>query len=181
MPTATAPALVVPGFVPVDLYLRTRYRPDREYVRGRIEKRNLGTYDHNSVQKAILLIFSQLDKARGTRTIQEQRTRMAADVYRVPDICVVPRSRPIEQIFTLPQLVAIEVLSPKDRRARLQERIDDYRSFGIPHIWVIDPKRKTGWDCSSGNWVETERFAVEGWDITLSLPEFFAQMAEDEA
>ena len=176
MPTSTAPTIVS-----LERYLHTRYRPDRDFVRGRVEKRNMGEYDHNSVQKAVLLVFSLLDKERGTRTIQEQRTRMADDVYRVPDISVVPRSRPVEQIFTEPQLIAIEVLSPEDRKTRMQERLDDYRAFGIPNIWVIDPRRKIGWNCSSGEWIETERFTVDGWDITLSLPEFFAQLAEAEA
>ena len=177
MPTATAPTLVS-----LERYLHTRYRPDRDFVRGRIERRNLGEYDHNLVQKAVLMRFSLLDKQRGTRTIQEQRTRMSrltSTASRISAWC--REARPVEQIFTEPQLIAIEVLSPEDRKTRMQERLDDYRNFGIPNIWVIDPRRKIGWNCSSGEWIETERFAVDGWDITLSLPEFFAQLADDEA
>ena len=172
---------IAPPQVSLERYLRTGYRPDREYVDGRIEKRHVGEYDHNSVQAALLLWFRTRDKASGTRTIQEQRTRMAPLTVRIPDVCVVPRSRPIEQVYTEPQLIAIEVLSPEDRKPRMQERIDDYRNFGVRHIWIVDPARKIGWDCSSGSWVETALFTVPGWPISLSLPDFFRQLAEDEA
>ena len=35
---------------PIELYLRTSYHPDREYVDGRIVERNLGEKTHSSIQ-----------------------------------------------------------------------------------------------------------------------------------
>ena len=39
-----------PEFISVREYLGTSYRPDCEYIDGRIEERNLGEYDHGLVQ-----------------------------------------------------------------------------------------------------------------------------------
>lgn len=39
--------------------------------------------------------------------------------------------------------LAVEVLSPDESAAELQEKIDDYQASGTPLIWVIDPDRCT--------------------------------------
>jgi Uma2 family endonuclease len=71
------------------------------------------------------------------------RIKVAATRYRVPDITVLDRSRPIEQINTHPPLAVFEVLSPEDRVQRLKRKLEDYRAMGIPEIWVIDPQDGT--------------------------------------
>ena len=88
---------------------------------------------------------------------------------------------PIEQVFTKPQLIAIEVLSPEDRHSRVDLRLNNFREFGVPNIWVVDPETRTGWDCSDGNWVRKERFEVANSPIYLSLPELFQKIDEDNA
>ncbi len=45
--------------VPVEVYLRSSYEPDAEYVDGAIEERPMGEYDHSSWQEAIILWFRQ--------------------------------------------------------------------------------------------------------------------------
>jgi hypothetical protein len=37
-------------------------------------------------------------------------------------------------VFTRPQLVAIEVLSPEDRHSKVQEKIEDYRLPRSEHL-----------------------------------------------
>ncbi len=109
----------------------------------------------------------------------EQRTRVASTKVRLPDVCVFRRGEPIEQVFTRPQLIAVEVLSPEDRRSRMDEKIANYRAFGIPHIWIVDPAERAGWDCSSGEWTPAVRFEVPNTPIYLDLPELFAQLDRD--
>jgi hypothetical protein len=38
-------------------YLSTNWSPDREFVDGRIEERNLGEYDHGAVQAHLAHYF----------------------------------------------------------------------------------------------------------------------------
>ena len=41
------------AFVPVEVYLRTSYEPDADYVDGSIEERPMGENDHSAWQDAI--------------------------------------------------------------------------------------------------------------------------------
>ena len=43
--------------ISLDTYLTTCYEPDMDYVDGVLEDRNVGEYDHNIVQMAILFWF----------------------------------------------------------------------------------------------------------------------------
>ncbi len=167
--------------VSLDTYLTTPYQPDVDYVDGVLEDRNVGEYDHNAVQMAILFWFHQHGREWRIRSIQEQRTKVASTRVRIPDVCVFSRDVPIEQVFTKPQLIAIEVLSPEDRRSRIAARMSNFRSFGVPNLWVVDPETRSGWDLSDGNWVLKERFEVAGSPIYLSLSELFARIDEDNA
>jgi len=167
--------------ISLDTYLTTSYEPDVDYVDGVLEDRNVGEYDHQAAQMAILLWFYVHGKEWRIRSIQEQRTKVASTKVRIPDVCVFSRDIPIEQVFTKPQLIAIEVLSPEDRHSRIDARLSNLRSFGVPNLWVVDPATRCGWDCSDGNWVRKERFEVAGTPIYLSLTELFQKIDEDNA
>lgn len=167
--------------IPIEQYLTACYEPDAEYVNGEIEERNVGEYDHSVVQWAILDWFRRHDKEWQTRSLQEQRTRLNSGNVRVPDVSVWKRSVPIEPVFTRPQLIVIEVLSPEDRQLRMQARIEDYRRFQIPYIWVVDPAKRIGWDCSDGNWLRKDRFEVSDAPIYLDLLQLFRDLDAAEA
>ncbi len=141
----------------------------------------MGEYDHSVVQWAIVDWFRRHDKEWQTRTIQEQRTRFNSGNVRIPDVRVWNRSVPVQPIFTHPQLIAVEVLSPEDCQSRVQEKIEDYRRFQIPHIWIVDPVKRFGWDCSDGNWLRRSRFGVSGSPAYLDLEQLFRDLDSAEA
>jgi Uma2 family endonuclease len=170
-----------PMYIPLETYLRTSYEPDVEYVDGELEERNVGEFDHNMIQRAILFWFYSHEKEWGIRAIQEQRTRVDVTKVRLPDVSVFSREIPIEQVFTRPQLIAIEVLSPEDRHSRIAEKIKNYMKFGVQNIWIVDSKTREGWDCSDGDWVRTERFRAANTPMYMSLTELFATIDKDNA
>jgi Uma2 family endonuclease len=167
--------------ITIDQYLKTPFEPDAEFVNGEVEERNVGEYEHSTVQFAIVEWLRRHDKSWDTRSIQEQRTRLRSGNVRVPDVSVWKRDVPIEPVFSHPQLIAIEVLSPEDRQSRVQGKIEDYRQSGIPHIWIVDPVKRVGWDCSDGNWTRRSRFEVAGAEIYLDLEELFKELDAAEA
>ena len=169
-------------YIPVETYLNTVYEPDADYVDGQIEERNVGEYDHNLVQLALVNWFNQHGKLWNIRAIQEQRTSISETSVLIPDVAVFERGSKVEQVFERPYLVAIEVLSPKDRHSRLQEKIEAFKCFGIAYIWVIDPCKHIGWNCSDGNWIQQNAFAfrVGSEEQHLSLNELFEKIDADE-
>ena len=126
--------------IPPEVYLRSSgYEPDAEYVDGAIEERSMGEFDHNAWQQAIQLWFWQHAKEWNTRVVPGQRVRVAQTRFRVPDVTVLDRSRPIEQIVTHPPIAVFEVVSPEDTFRRVNLKLADYRVMGIPQIWIVDP------------------------------------------
>ena len=139
----------LPALVSVDEYLHTAYRPDCDYVDGIVEDRNVGEKDHAKLQQEILFYLRERRKQWNIFVIQEQRIRISATRYRVPDICVVAGQEPDEQVFTHPPFLCIEILSPEDRMSRMQRKISDYLSFGVAYVWVIDPQTRRAWTYTS--------------------------------
>jgi Uma2 family endonuclease len=125
--------------VPVEVYLRSSYEPDAEYVDGQVEERPAGEFDHASWQMAIQQRFLQHEKEWGIRVRPALRVQISPTRFRVPDVTVLDRGLPIEQIITHPPVAVFEVLSPEDTLRRLKRKLEDYHTMGIPEIWVIDP------------------------------------------
>ena len=129
------------SLIPVELYLRSSYEPDAEYVDGEIELRPPGEYDHATLQQAIQLWFLEHGKEWNVRVRPELRVQVSPTRYRVPDVVVFDRSRPIEQILTHAPVAVFEVLSPEDVMSRVMRKLADYEAMGISAIVVIDPER----------------------------------------
>jgi Uma2 family endonuclease len=129
--------------VPVEEYLSTTYDPDREYVDGQLVERHVGEYFHSRLQFLICLILGSRETARRFRTFTELRVRVSDEPrYRIPDICVKALPHAVTPILIRPDL-AIEVVSPDDEVQEMLTKIGDYLAAGIPHIWVIDPYKRT--------------------------------------
>ena len=121
-------------------YLRSSFEPDAEYVDGEVRMRPMGTYDHGDWQQAIQRWFAEHSQEWNLRCISELRMRVKPGRYRIPDVMVLDRANPKEQVITVPPLAVFEVLSPDDTVQELYEKLDDYAAMGIPQIWVVDPK-----------------------------------------
>lgn len=125
-------------------YLRTSYRPDCDYVDGEVLERNVGEKTHGTVQKKIVLYLAPRETELGICVFPTQRVGVSQTRIRIPDVCVT-LGEPAEQIFTKPPFICIEVLSPEDRWARIQQRIDDYLAMGVPYVWVLDRSTETAY------------------------------------
>jgi Uma2 family endonuclease len=130
------------ALIPVEVYLTSVYRPDCDYVDGEILERNLGGRKHSSIQMAVAAYLYARRRALGIEVFPEQRIRVSADRYRIPDVCIV-LGHTEEEVFTQPPFLCIEILSPEDRIARVWERIRDYFEMGVSNVWVIDPETRT--------------------------------------
>src|SRR5258708_24665281 len=142
--------MVPTTLVSVEEYLNTDYSPDCDYVDGVLEDRNVGQQKHAKVQTRIVVFLSQLFQALGALVVVEQRIKVSATRYRVPDVCVVFGADPEEAVITTPPFLCVEVLSPDDRMVRMNEKVKDYLAMGVRYVWVIDPYVGTAWAHTSG-------------------------------
>jgi len=126
--------------VPVELYLRSNFEPDAEYVDGEIQERPVGEYDHAAWQSALVVYFRQHNREWNVRVQAELRVQVGESRFRVPDVTVLDRDQPIEQIVTHPPIAVFEILSPEDVMSRMLVKLADYERMGVAGIFVIDPK-----------------------------------------
>lgn len=166
--------------IPVEEYLHTSYSPDCDYVDGEVLERNVGEFDHARLQSKILIYLASRYEEKGFIVVVEQRIQVSPSRYRVPDVCLTRAEVPMEQIYTRPPLVVIEILSPEDRFSAMQRRIGDYLAFGVPNIWVIDPKERRAFVYSSEGGVESKDLVLRSLDgqIILPLGEIFDSIAQ---
>jgi Uma2 family endonuclease len=155
--------------VPVEVYLRSSYEPDAEYVDGKIEERPMGEREHALWQKAILKWFWQHEKEWGVQVLQELRVQVAATRYRVPDVTVLDRSELSEEIITHPPLAVFEVLSPEDTLQQLKRKLEDYRTMRIAEIRVIDPQDSTFYRYEDGQLLRNDSFSHAGKGIVFDM------------
>jgi Uma2 family endonuclease len=136
--------------VSVSEYLAASYRPDCDYIDGEVVQRNLGEIEHSWLQQRLIRRFAEYEGSLKLFAFPEQRVQVKQTRFRVPDVTVT-RGIPDEKVFTHPPLLCIEILSPEDSTTSMQDRIDDYVSFGVENIWILDTIRKrTFWADASG-------------------------------
>lgn len=157
-------------------YLKTSYHPDRDFVDGEVQERNLGEFEHAAIQAFLTSWFFQHRDEWHLQVLPEMRIQVSGERVRIPDVCLLARTHPPERVITRPPQAVIEILSPEDRVLRYNERLADYRQMGIPHVWVIDPARKTAYDCSTAAWLPVEEFRIPGSPIFLRLAEVWKEL-----
>jgi Uma2 family endonuclease len=164
--------------IPVEQYLATTYRPDRDYIDGELRERNVGEYLYGALQARFGFLFNLNAKRWGVRVSTEQRLRVAPKRIRIPDVCVFEAGAPIDPVPATPPLICIEILSKDDTLASLEDRIDDYLAFGVPNVWVFDPVQKRAYTCDlNGIHPAREGFiGVPGTAIQLPLVEVFTEI-----
>jgi Uma2 family endonuclease len=68
------------------------------------------------------------------------------DTVRGPDVAFwrITRQPDVpDGYFEIPPDLAVEVLSPDDRRPRVREKIREYVAAGVPMVWLVDPDTRT--------------------------------------
>ncbi len=161
----------------IDEYLDTSYRPDCDYIDGHLEKRNVGKFDHSNLQAVLVAFLFNHQREWNIRVLPEQRLRVSPTRVRIPDVCILSRDQPIEQIFSRPPLVCVEILSEGDTLNSTRPRLLDYHSFGVKTLWIFNPETREAWA-----WTPTslepvfDTLSVPNTPITIHLPTLYAML-----
>jgi len=155
--------------VPLEVYLRSSYEPDAEYVDGIIEERPVVQLDHAKWQRALLRYFDQHRNEWNVEAYAELHVQVAQTRFRIPDVTVLDRAAPTEQIVTTPPIAVFEILSPEDAMQRMLVKLADYERMSIGGIFLIDPATGTYWRQEGSLRSATDEERV-GDRFTISFP-----------
>jgi hypothetical protein len=72
-------------------YMKTSYRPDREFVDGELRERNAGKWEHARLQALLASWFQSQEKSWSVKVATEQRVQVSPTRVRIPDVMLVPR------------------------------------------------------------------------------------------
>ncbi|HEY1242475.1 MAG TPA: Uma2 family endonuclease [Bryobacteraceae bacterium] len=151
--------------ISVEEYLRTSYRPDREYRDGVLVERNVGKKAHARLQILLGRYFCRFEKEWRIRAYTEMRIRARAGWYPIPDLCVYSLPEPEGEVPTVMPLLWVEILSDDDRIMDVWNKAKDLIACGAPYVWIINPHT-----------LDSELFTQEGGpkevpDKTLRIPD----------
>lgn len=123
---------------------RPETKPASEYACGEVIRKPMPTWSHATIQGFLLLILGAfLSRTRLGRAVPEFRCIFGppgGERTFVPDISYISQQRLTGETYFMgaPDL-AIEILSPRQRRARFMDKVQFYLLYGVRLVWVIDP------------------------------------------
>ncbi len=130
-------------------------KPETEWVRGRALQKVSPTYTHAILQRFFdTRLGAWADEGRHGRVGPEWRFRVAppGQIVRplVPDVAFLSYAAlPGDAAFDDVEVplgaptVAVEILSPDDRRRNVAHKIAVYLAAGTEAVIVVDPRRRT--------------------------------------
>lgn len=167
-----------PALTSLEKYLNTSYHPDRDFVDGETQRRDLGDFDHARIQNLLATWLTNHEDEWKISSLTEQRIRVTQSRVRIADVCALRLGAPFEPVTETPPFLCIEILSPKDRLSRTLKVMEDYRRMGVEHLWVIDPVERIAYTYTeAGLLIERDdRLVIPGTSIYVDLPSLFARL-----
>ena len=157
----------------VDEYLRTSFpNLDRDYRNGEIVERTLPDPFHSRTQALIAFFFEGLRKKLSVFVDPELRLKLRERLVLIPDICVYWPERTASRLPDVPPLVSIEIMSPDDRLTAVGNKLEEYRTWGVKHAWLVDPNSRRMYICNAGL-TEVASLRVPEIDAELTPADIF--------
>ena len=154
-------------------YLRTSFPDlDREYRDGEIVERTLPDPFHSRTQALLAAFFEALRKKFPVYVYPELRVKVREGLVLIPDICVFWPERLKALLPDAPPLIAIEILSPDDRLTAARDKLEEYRAWGVKHVWLVDPHSRRMYTCDAGL-TEVPALRIPEIDAELSPSDIF--------
>lgn len=162
----------------VEEYLALAFpdRPEPDYVHGEVVERAMPTVAHSQIQAALILLFAALLPRVRLALLPELRVQIAPRLFRVVDLAVYRGERPQGRYATTPAFVAIEIVSPDDNYHNLTQRLEDYRRWGVPHVWLVDPWLKRLSEYTDTGLLQHASLRLPEFDFEITAEELFKDL-----
>jgi Uma2 family endonuclease len=162
--------------ITVEEYLRRSFDgPEPEYLDGEIIERHSGSIPHSKAQGRMLDFFSSLKHSFKLFGYPAVTLRLSPSRYRIADVAVFSGGEPAGKKYpTDPPEFAIEIVSEDDRFVEIQEKLMEYHTWGVKHVWLVDPWTRKFFVYDGSGLHEVPAFDLPEYTAKISVAEFFA-------
>jgi Uma2 family endonuclease len=167
MASATKPV------VSVEEYLRMSFEgPAPDFLDGELVERGEPVYSHSRTQGRCFRMLDDASRRVALYPGPEMRLRIGGNRIRVADVAAFKDAEPAEQIPSTPPFIVIEVVSRDDRYVDILIKLEEYRRWGVPHVWLVDPwLRKL--NIFTTRLEEVERLEIPECEISIQPADLF--------
>jgi Uma2 family endonuclease len=144
---------------------------DREYRDGELVERSLPDYLHGKTQLLLAAFFAALRKRLNIFPCVETRMKIRSGRYAIPDLAVFWPEEP-PRVPEAPPLVVVEILSLDDRLSEVRDKLEEYKAWGVAHVWLVDPHSRRLYTCETGL-VESQSLKIPELSLELTGGEIF--------
>ena len=119
-----------------------------ELIKGELLTMPLPKFEHGRVTLNVAVILAQHVRANNLGIVCSEagfKLESYPDTVLGPDVSFVARSRTAvpEGYYPGPPDLAVEVLSPGDRRGRIERKLSLWLQSGAKSVWHVNPQRRT--------------------------------------
>jgi Uma2 family endonuclease len=169
------PQMATQAEITAGQYLHMTFEYDAEYVHGEIVARALPDLNHSRAQARVCFQLEDLHARFRLLPCIGVRMKLAEDLFRVADVAVFS-SLPAEDYPEQPPLVVVEVICRDDRHHHLMVKLEEYRVWGVPNIWVADPINKRVSVYSELGLQNVSSLALAGYPLELTPSILFSDL-----
>ena len=134
MASATQPVFSLEDYLQMSFEGST---PD--FVDGELVERGMTMYPHAKAQGRCYGVLERASVDHPLFPVTEMRLRISEERIRVADVAAFKDVEPTELIPSTPPFIVIEVVSRDDRYVDILSKLEEYRQWGVPHVWLVDP------------------------------------------
>ena len=121
-----------------------------ELIKGELLTMSPSSFEHGRVVGHLTIILGHYIEANGLGVVCGAETGFKLesdpDTVRAPDIAFIPKERAVFDPTTFgpgsPEL-AVEVLSPSERKAKIEQKTSQWLACGAKSVWLVNPRKRT--------------------------------------
>jgi Uma2 family endonuclease len=158
--------------MPVEDYLSSDFDgPTPEFLDGELVERGMPTFAHGNTAGRISYIFERRTVKPPLYAGVEVHVQVAAKQYRIFDVVVLEQR--IAGIPGTPPLIDIEILSADERLDKIVDRFSELRAWGVPHLWLVDPKHRCLYVFGRHGLSEVDAWEIPEKNLRIALSDIF--------
>ena len=101
--------------------------------------------------------------------------RLSGDLFRIPDLAVFAAAPPLEQAPSSPPLIVVEIASPDDHLQDFLQKLEEYRAWGVRHVWVVEPELKKFYVYTATGLTQVSQFDLPQFGFLVIAAELFTE------